>query len=68
MAVFLDGIQSTSYRELERINRAHSLLPTKEPCEHCGLMFIVSNCFRCGAPVCCPRCCEREEAHREANP
>lgn len=25
-------------------------------CEHCGTDLIY-KCYRCGAPVCCPRCC-----------
>jgi len=27
-------------------------------CEHCGATLNVSGCQRCGAPVCCPQCCQ----------
>jgi hypothetical protein len=29
----------------------------KDKCEHCGTELI-DKCPWCGAPVCCPRCCE----------
>ena len=27
-------------------------------CEDCGATLNVSGCQRCGAPVCCPQCCQ----------
>jgi len=30
----------------------------RERCEHCGATLNVSGCPRCGAPVCCPQCCQ----------
>jgi hypothetical protein len=30
----------------------------RERCEHCGATLNVSGCQRCGAPVCCPQCCQ----------
>jgi len=32
-------------------------------CEHCGTELI-DKCYRCGAPVCCPRCCAETEPRR----
>ena len=31
-------------------------------CEHCGTE-IIYDCYVCGAPLCCPKCCA--EATRE---
>ena len=32
-----------------------------EVCEHCGTE-LMDQCLRCGAPVCCPRCCSESAA------
>ena len=32
---------------------------TREKCEACGHP-IVDRCYYCGAPQCCPKCCERD--------
>lgn len=32
-------------------------------CEACGTKLI-DQCFRCGAPQCCPKCCLEEEVSR----
>jgi hypothetical protein len=29
---------------------------TREKCDECGTNLI-DRCMRCGAPVCCPKCC-----------
>jgi hypothetical protein len=29
-------------------------------CEECG-SELIDHCIRCGAPVCCPKCCEEEK-------
>lgn len=29
-------------------------------CDHCGGHNIISACPRCGAPVCCKDCCEKD--------
>lgn len=41
------------------LDRPSDLLSSalKETCEECGTNLI-SRCLRCGAPVCCPKCCE----------
>ena len=31
-----------------------------EKCEYCGTE-LVSNCVICGAPVCCPKCCNESQ-------
>jgi hypothetical protein len=37
-----------------------------EPCEHCGeqIGYYPLGCAGCGAPQCCPRCCDEENARR----
>lgn len=30
-----------------------------EDCDHCGTKLIV-RCLRCGAPICCPKCCDED--------
>ncbi len=42
----------------KRVDKLSDLLPsqTEEKCEHCGTNLI-NRCPRCGAPVCCPKCC-----------
>ena len=30
-----------------------------EFCDECGTELI-DKCFRCGAPVCCPKCCRED--------
>jgi len=32
----------------------------KYPCEHCGCAIVVFDCWRCGAPNCCPDCCAQD--------
>ncbi len=32
-------------------------------CDHCGTEIVIDGCWRCGAPQCCPKCCD--EAFRE---
>lgn len=29
-----------------------------DPCEHCGGTEMVAGCPLCGAPECCPSCCQ----------
>lgn len=43
------------------VDRRSDLLPSqsRETCETCGTA-IINRCQRCGAPVCCPRCCAEE--------
>ena len=31
---------------------------TDEKCEHGHDTYLITNCLFCGAPVCCPDCCE----------
>lgn len=37
-------------------------------CEHCGGHDIISACPRCGAPVCCKDCCEKDWRKTKASP
>ena len=30
----------------------------RERCEDCGATLTLDGCQRCGAPVCCPQCCQ----------
>ncbi len=30
----------------------------EQECDDCGSQ-IIYNCARCGAPQCCPKCCEK---------
>lgn len=41
------------------IDRPSDLLPAScaGECDHCGGPLI-SRCLQCGAPVCCPACCD----------
>ena len=40
------------------VDKITDLFPheTSEKCDVCG-SNLINNCFRCGAPVCCPKCC-----------
>jgi len=62
-----------SYRTGELFSFAAELLATKqaeaptasnerESCPH-GNEFIVNDCLRCGAPVCCGRCCAEDPSN-----
>lgn len=33
-------------------------------CDECGTRLI-NRCFRCGAPVCCPKCCKESATEEE---
>jgi hypothetical protein len=35
-----------------------------DKCEHCGTE-LNNDCWNCGAPVCCPRCCAETSAEQE---
>ena len=37
--------------------------PNGQYCDECGTELI-DRCWRCGAPVCCPKCCD--ETMKEA--
>ena len=52
-------------RQLDRPSSRASRLPAEngQTCGECGTKLI-DRCYRCGAPVCCPRCCE--DAAKEA--
>lgn len=41
------------------VDKISDLLPKEngEKCEECGTPLI-NNCLTCGAPICCPKCCE----------
>lgn len=39
----------------------------KAKCEDCGVE-IINDCQFCGAPQCCPRCCDSTRATPEADP
>jgi hypothetical protein len=43
------------------IDRLSDLLPrrTDQICDDCGT-YLIDRCGRCGAPVCCPRCCAED--------
>lgn len=45
------------------VDKLSNLFPelseTGERCEECGTILI-NRCLRCGAPVCCPKCCEED--------
>jgi hypothetical protein len=30
-----------------------------EKCDYCGYT-LSARCYQCGAPVCCPKCCDEE--------
>lgn len=52
----------TPYRDRftgKAVDCASDLLPefNGQKCEHCGSECI-NNCLVCGAPQCCPVCCE----------
>lgn len=52
------------------INKPSDSLPefNGELCDECG-SALIDRCLRCGAPVCCPVCCEREaQANRTPAP
>ncbi len=36
-------------------------IPNGEHCDDCGTE-LVDQCWLCGAPVCCPRCCAETQA------
>jgi hypothetical protein len=40
------------------VDKPSDLLPENngETCDECGTELI-DRCYRCGAPVCCPKCC-----------
>lgn len=48
------------------VDKLSDLLPASAgfACDECGAE-VISRCIRCGAPVCCPRCCF--EANDEAS-
>lgn len=41
------------------VDRLSDMLPTFNgaKCDECG-HELIDRCGRCGAPICCPRCCE----------
>ena len=43
----VDEVKEELVKELER-----------ERCEDCGATLTLDGCQRCGAPVCCPQCCQ----------
>lgn len=47
------------------IDKPSDALPSEstERCDECGARLI-NRCLRCGAPVCCPRCCEAVEEEK----
>jgi len=45
------------YRDVEVLRTRIAELE-RGRCEHCGATLNVSGCQRCGAPVCCPQCCQ----------
>ena len=45
------------YRDVEVLRTRIAELE-RGRCEHCGATLNVSGCPRCGAPVCCPQCCQ----------
>lgn len=51
---------------IQSIDKPSDALPslTTEECDECGT-YLINRCIRCGAPVCCPKCCQEQEA-REA--
>ena len=41
----------------------------KEKCAECGTVLNIHGCLNCGAPVCCPKCCNQDSiVHRLAHP
>jgi hypothetical protein len=59
----LDSIHSA-------IHRAAKITGVKNPCERCGTQIYSGppDCPRCGAPNCCPKCCEESEADIAPSP
>ena len=49
------------------LDKSSNLLPsgTGETCDICGTVLI-NRCLRCGAPVCCPKCCEESEMEADS--
>ena len=47
--------QHVGFLKFVRYGRIHK---TDETCDHCGGNEIVYNCPVCGAPNCCPTCCD----------
>ena len=41
---------------------------SKFPCDHCDGEWVIYNCPQCGAPECCPTCCDEatEELKQQA--
>lgn len=39
----------------------------KDKCENGHDMFLISNCMQCGAPICCPTCCDEAKAELTPN-
>lgn len=33
----------------------------EEKCVICGTVLNIHGCLNCGAPVCCPKCCDKAE-------
>jgi hypothetical protein len=50
----------------KRVDKLSDLLPSEGAslCEECGTRLI-NRCLRCGAPVCCPKCCAQDEVEEE---
>lgn len=38
-------------------------MPNKQFCDVCGTE-CVDRCFKCGAPQCCPKCCDEALSQR----
>lgn len=61
---------SPDYPKRERFsNLTGKIIPATEPlyatqlaekCENGHDCFLIGNCLRCGAPVCCPECCAED--------
>ena len=45
------------------IDKPSDRLPreSKSKCDRHTEVYIICNCLRCGAPNCCPACCEEAE-------
>jgi hypothetical protein len=46
--------------DFERRRKLRGSDPTRTCCEYCGTPTI-DNCLKCGAPQCCPKCCQEGE-------
>ena len=47
------------------IDKASDNLPRQldEECDECGTKLI-ARCLQCGAPVCCPKCCDEDHKYQ----